>query len=358
MAAKLTEVEVLLRFQIIHGKLYDYTNVIYKNMHTKVEIRCNTCKAVFYQTPDSHLSGHGCAECNGGILKEKNTFLSQAKKIQGDNFDYSLFKYKGHNVKSLFICNYCDNIIEQTPSNHLQGNGCNQCSTRTIWTNSKFIEESRKKHGDIFNYTFTNYTGRKNRVLIQCSCGELFSQFPGNHLRGAGCKSCSFKKANIKKRLDFNIILERFKVTHGDYYDYNNSIYLGMHKEIEIICPIHKSFWMPVLDHQRGCGCPECATTGYKQSLPGILYYLLDVVTGLYKIGITNKTVKERFGKKMKEIKLIKTWHFEDGSDAYELEQFLHSEFSEYQELNENFINNGATEFFNRDVLNLDKENK
>ncbi len=54
--------------------------------------------------------------------------------------------------------------------------------------------------------------------------------------------------------------------------------------------------------------------------------------------GITNRTVEERFGiTKMKEIEVIKTWSFEIGADAHELEQFLHDELSEYQIINENF---------------------
>ncbi len=93
---------------------------------------------------------------------------------------------------------------------------------------------------------------------------------------------------------------------------------------------------------------------GFNPNLPGILYYIKDTITNLYKIGITNFTLTKRYGPKFKEIKVIETWFFEDGADAYELEQFLHFELNEQRLLNENFDGYGPTEFFSRDVLNLE----
>ncbi len=97
---------------------------------------------------------------------------------------------------------------------------------------------------------------------------------------------------------------------------------------------------------------------GFNPDLSGILYYIQDITTNYYKIGITNYTVKDRYGSKFKEIKIIGTWFFEDGADAHELEQFLHSELSEYRLLNENFEGYGPTEFFENDVLSLNKDQK
>lgn len=64
----------------VHGYKYDYVDVFYEGTHIKVPIRCNDCNTVFYQTPDSHLSGAGCPNCNESkgelylkkILRENN----------------------------------------------------------------------------------------------------------------------------------------------------------------------------------------------------------------------------------------------------------------------------------------------
>ena len=49
---------------LIHGnEKYDYTQVIYKNTHTKVKIKCNKCGKIFEQTPTNHLHGQNCPHC-------------------------------------------------------------------------------------------------------------------------------------------------------------------------------------------------------------------------------------------------------------------------------------------------------
>lgn len=52
----------------IHGSLYDYSVVEYANSKTKVIINCLQ-HGKFYQSPSSHLQGHGCPICGNGISK-------------------------------------------------------------------------------------------------------------------------------------------------------------------------------------------------------------------------------------------------------------------------------------------------
>lgn len=51
-----------------HEDLYDYTCVNYINDSIKVEIHCSK-HGPFYQTPNNHLRGSGCAKC--GITRSK-----------------------------------------------------------------------------------------------------------------------------------------------------------------------------------------------------------------------------------------------------------------------------------------------
>jgi len=51
----------------IHKTKYDYSNVDYKNAHTKVQISCNK-HGQFLQTPNSHLNGRGCKKCHNEYL--------------------------------------------------------------------------------------------------------------------------------------------------------------------------------------------------------------------------------------------------------------------------------------------------
>ncbi len=97
---------------------------------------------------------------------------------------------------------------------------------------------------------------------------------------------------------------------------------------------------------------------GFNLDLPGIVYYIKDTITDFFKIGVTNNNVATRYGQKYKEVQEIKTWYFEEGSKAYEREQFLHNKFSEYRISNENFEGYGPTEFFDKDILGLSNTNK
>ena len=65
---------------------YDYIGSFYEGCKRPLEIRCTDCNTVFYQTPDSHLSGCGCPNCNESrgelylkkILRENNiAFIPQ-----------------------------------------------------------------------------------------------------------------------------------------------------------------------------------------------------------------------------------------------------------------------------------------
>lgn len=55
----------------IHNNKYSYDKVVYKNNKFKVEIICNICNTIFWQTPNDHLSGKGCIKCFTKKLNEK-----------------------------------------------------------------------------------------------------------------------------------------------------------------------------------------------------------------------------------------------------------------------------------------------
>lgn len=51
---------------LLHGDHYNYDRVAYSGSAIKVEILCNKCNEYFWQTPSSHLNGHGHWSCNRG----------------------------------------------------------------------------------------------------------------------------------------------------------------------------------------------------------------------------------------------------------------------------------------------------
>ncbi len=296
MSKNLTQAEVLSRFRKAHGDRYNYDKTIYVNAHGKVNITCSI-HGIFPQGAQDHWEGHGCEKCsNDSKINQRDTleqFIEKAVKVHGDRYDYSVVDYINGNIEVNIIC---------------------------------------KEHG-------------------------VFPQLPHVHKGGHGCNACAIEKnANLKRKKESIFIQEATEV-HNGKYSYENTNYIGTMSRVNITCPTHGSFSQQAHDHLQGHGCDDCAEYSFKKDKPAIIYYIKDITNNRYKIGITNRTVKDRFGYMMKNIKILKTWSFDLGADAYEIEQMLHDEYSEHQIINENFeIIGGKTEFFSKDILNLDTD--
>jgi hypothetical protein len=122
--------DVIAGFREIHGGVFDYSKVAYITAKDKVEIVCPV-HGSFWQTPSSHIKGHGCSKCSA-LERGKESRLSKREVLQmfkekhGDLFDYSKVIYKGRKRKVEITC-LKHGSFWQTPSNHLNGNGCPKC---------------------------------------------------------------------------------------------------------------------------------------------------------------------------------------------------------------------------------------
>jgi len=178
-----------------------------------------------------------------------------------------------------------------------------------------------------------------------------------SHIQGhkSGCKECVFDAL----RLTTEEFIEKSRLRHGNKYDYSRVEYKTNHDKVELICKEHGSFWQMPMNHIKETGCPGCAVTGFDQTKPGILYYLAVLTDNnetLYKIGITNLTVHQRFPKMdLERIKTLQTWSFERGEEAAKREESILREFADDQYLGPTvLVGAGNTELFVRDVLGLD----
>jgi hypothetical protein len=74
-----------------------------------------------------------------------------------------------------------------------------------------------------------------------------------------------------------------------------------------------------------------------------------------YKIGITNRTIEERFSGEMDSISVITQWHFLKGIDALNREREILKQYLAFQYQGEPILSSGNTELFDSDILELDK---
>jgi hypothetical protein len=99
---------------------------------------------------------------------------------------------------------------------------------------------------------------------------------------------------------------------------------------------------------------------GFNPRRSGILYYLRvknphgDPV---YKIGVTNYTVRTRYPEYWDRITIIQTWFFWDGYKALAREQEILRECCSFRYHGPAVIGSGYSELFSCDVLKLDSFN-
>lgn len=195
----------------------DYAYLFYKNRKEKMEIKCNKCNFVFFQTPYNHLSNNqGCPKCAGNQKSNTNEFIQKSKKIHNNKYDYSLVKYENCSKKVNINCNICGSGFHQTPNTHLLGHGCPHCSKTYPIGNEMFIEHSKKIHGDKYDYSFVNYINNTTPIKILCKkCKNIFEQKPVHHKNGSDCPICSRRRysSKIERKFfrDLNINIKKQK---------------------------------------------------------------------------------------------------------------------------------------------------
>ena len=109
----------------IHGKLYDYSKVVYAGVHEKLEIVCKK-HGSFWQEANNHLNGQGCPACIRTVFCSKETLQVQASKVHGTKYDYSKFEFVNLTLKGIIVCKVHGQFLMSMAS-HLRGADCHRC---------------------------------------------------------------------------------------------------------------------------------------------------------------------------------------------------------------------------------------
>ena len=258
-----TKEEFIKKAREVHGDKYSYSKVEYVNSATKVCIICPE-HGEFWQTPNNHLSGNGCSKCNGLYVPTTEEWITSAREVHGDKYDYSKVEYVNANTKVCIICPEHGEFW-QRPYPHTDGSGCPKCANdangeRCRSSKYDFINKSREVHGNEYDYTKVKYVNAKTKVCIICpkhGHGE-FWQNPSNHLQGKGCPKCGHIASNDSKRSLLSDFIKKAREVHGHKYDYSKVDYMGCKINVCIICPKHGEFWQTPSNHLKDRGCPKC----------------------------------------------------------------------------------------------------
>lgn len=177
-------------------------------------------------------------------------FLLRVKAIHGDKYDYSLINYTRNRSRVRLVCP-THGEFNIFPGNLLKGSGCKKCAADLLRkTPDKFLEECISVHGDKYDYSKTVYVSDAKKVIITCPIHGDFEQRPNDHIKGHGCRKCTNKPLE-----DW---INSFKGVHGERYSYDKAPYVLARTPILVTCPDHGDFSILPNNHVNGSGCPKC----------------------------------------------------------------------------------------------------
>ena len=260
MPRKHTTSEIIESARKVHGDKYDYSKVVYRDIHTKICIICPK-HGEFWQEPNNHISRKSiCPKCAFELKANKlrmpiEDFIRKASKVHNGKYDYSKVNYRNTDDKVCIICPEHGEFW-QVPHNHLHGFGCPKCSGKYVPSTEEFIAQAKARHGDKFDYSKTVYRGTSKKVCIICSTHGEFWQTPYSHLIQNGCPKCN-GNYGIDKEYFIQKSTERFE----GKYDYSKVEWKGYRRKVKIICPIHGEFMQSPIVHLKSLGCTKCSGT-------------------------------------------------------------------------------------------------
>jgi hypothetical protein len=192
-------------------------------------------------------------------------FVNKAKNIHGDKYDYSKVEYIGAHYKVCIICPEHD-VFNQSPTNHLSGNGCPKCAAKysrgkyRLTTIETFLEQANKIHFGKYDYSKVAWKNTYTKITIICPNHGEFTQIPQNHIRlKCGCRKCGREITKSKLgKYNTEYFIEKAIKAHGNKYCYTNSKCFNATDKVEIKCHVHGIYQQPANQHLQGHGCPKC----------------------------------------------------------------------------------------------------
>lgn len=207
-----------------------------------------------------------------------------------------------------------------------------------------FVWQCKNVHGETYDFSKVVYTKTDNKIIVTCRVHGDFEIRALSVKRGMGCNLCGYKSSGSKNCKTTEYFVEKAKAVHGDTYDYSLVKYTRAKDCVKIICKTHGVFEQMPDGHLAGKGCRACsddlgsyATFLKSAEKSGVArLYLIrceDENEVFLKVGITSKTITERFNS---ELKLPYTFsvvaEFQDSPEnIFQKEQELHSILKEFK---------------------------
>lgn len=251
-----------------HNGLYTYSEKDWVGGKTKINLRCPVHDIDFTQTAHLHALGRtGCSKCESekssatqSMPQEK--FIEKCKRVHGNLYDLSLVRYKNSASPVTIVCKKHGEFSCRAGNFIHRKSGCPKCAyekngERNRHTLEAYLPRFEAAHGDAYTYKQVVFRGKTSYVHAVCKVHGDFKQTVQDHIRGIGCKKCSFKL------WDQASFLAEAKKVHGDTYDYSKTKYVKSTEKVTITCRIHGDFLQEPNYHINSKqGCRSCGLSG------------------------------------------------------------------------------------------------
>lgn len=139
-------------------------------------------------------------------MNKTQTFINKAIAIHDSKYDYSKVDYVKSSQKVIIICPK-HGEFQMTPNHHLKGDGCSLCNKerRQELGRLKFIEDSRRVHGNRYDYSKVEYVASNKKVCIICrQHGEFWQSRHAHVIEKQDCPKCAAISGGRKRMGDNN----------------------------------------------------------------------------------------------------------------------------------------------------------
>lgn len=216
-----TNKEWLKKFKNTHGEKYSYNiGDVKLSSDVKIEIIC-PIHGIFEQSCMNHSLGQGCPKCANelnGLKKRSNTeyFVSLARKVHGDKYDYSKVNYTNNRTEVCIICPKHGEFW-QKPNVHLLNHGCPKCSCSKLEleiiklledNKIEYIHQASKKDLPWLKRLSLDFYLPKYKIAIECQGIEHFKEIAyfGGIKNFTETIKRDNKKLNLCKNNDIKLI--------------------------------------------------------------------------------------------------------------------------------------------------------
>jgi hypothetical protein len=300
----------------------------------------------------SFNNGHGCKECAELAKPARYRFTqADAEEIFAKRGFKLLSTYKNAKTKIRYECpNHHKGETTMGAFRNL-GTGCKECAGQKVTDHQ--VRELVEKTGYVL---VGEYVRSQAPLGLICPKGHYTASTSWSSFRkGVRCRKCA-SNYTTHEQVEEALSAGGLKLL---------SKYKNKNTKIKYRCSEGHEGSMLWGSFNRGARCATCSTSGFSRDKPASLYYLafyhpehLDAqgdVAPLYKIGVTNRTIQERFAPEPTPYRIVHENRYLFGSIAQDEEQRILAQHAAHKYTGANLLVSGNTELFTSDILNLDK---